>query len=163
MSVKNKNGTTLVELLVSILIASILILIIGVISEISLGSYNKLKKQGDIFADVTYGLKYMQKKVREATSLSSAVAASPWISSQVVINTGRFGIDQTTTSGVTTKNFAYLPTSGPREVIFSVNNSDTLNMSIDSIVTNKSVKMTISGKKDKIPFNLTTNILKRAQ
>ena len=72
---RSKNGVSLVELLVSIVVASILILTIGVLSDIPQKSYKKINSEQQIYNDISYGFKLMQNKVR-ASSILSITAVS---------------------------------------------------------------------------------------
>src|SRR5262245_40282490 len=90
---KNKNGLTIVELLVSILIASILILMIGAMSMIANRSFSKVRDQQSVYNDLSYGFKLLQFKVRAASSIAAGSQPAPWISGDhfQIGSTGVFG------------------------------------------------------------------------
>ena len=71
-----RSGVTLVELLVSLLIATVLVLTIGAISEISLKSYTKNRQRISTISDIYYGFKVVQKHIREAKTITQITSAS---------------------------------------------------------------------------------------
>jgi prepilin-type N-terminal cleavage/methylation domain-containing protein len=187
---RNKNGFTMVEILMAMLIIAILVLIIGILSEIASNTYNKLNKKQQIYNDISYGLKLMQQRVR--SSQSSVVKLTgkpnpPWVNGEeVTIDTaivngisqnGGFGLYQA--SGTTQRDFVYLPDKTDetkREAIFSVygccDASNDLNFTVTCSSSNPgnpndcslgvtAITVIISGIKEKIPFDMESTILKR--
>ena len=169
-----KNGFTLVEMLVSLIISSILILMVGVLSEIANGTYNKVKKEQEIYGDISYGIKLLQFKMRNSSSIAPGSQPAPWISGQhFLIGSGIFGLYQT--SG-TVVDLVY-DNGVNRETIFSVPQPGIIAVTIiDSATLNpittatKSIDLTISGeidvktaiaKTNRIKFNMQTTILRR--
>jgi len=67
-----KNGFSLVELQVSLLIASILILSIGMIAQVSTQKYNQYLDEARIYNDIAYGFKMIENRIRESQSLTIA-------------------------------------------------------------------------------------------
>ena len=157
-TLKNKNGTSLVELLVGILVSSILILTIGVLSETANRSYNKLYIQQQIYNDISYGLKMLQNKVRIGGTLVAGNKSAPWVSGQhFLIGSGAFGLYQT--SG-TVKDLVY-DNGVTRETLFSVPQPGTITLAFPVTLTSKSVTIQISGTKNNIPFDILATATRR--
>ena len=160
---RNEKGFSLVELLVSIIVAAILILTTGVLSSIANRSYYKFNSEQQIYNDISYGFKLMQNKVRSAASMSKITTKPnpPWVNGeQLVIGTAAFGLYQA--AGGTKRDFAYSANgTAETEAIFSVPDAN-LTLTIDSISA-KSVTITLSGKKDTIPFTIKNTIMRRSQ
>ncbi len=160
---RNKNGFSLVELLVSIVVASVLILTIGVLSSIANGSYNKINSEQQIYNDLSYGFKLMQNKVRASSTVSITAASGSWVSPRVSVSDGNFGIFRNTTS-LATREFSY-DNGTTREVILSVpdpnNSSAILDLTAVQTATSNAVTVTITGTKNNMPFNMQTTVTKR--
>ena len=156
---KNKNGFSLIELIVSIVIASILVLTVGVLSSTANRSYNALNNKQQIYNDLSYAFKLLQYKVRGSTSIAAGNKASPWIAGQhfLVGTNNTFGLYQT--SG-TVKDLVY-DVGGVRETIFSVPQPGTIALSFPVAITAASVTISVSGVKDNIPFTMKTTIFRR--
>ena len=165
---RNKNGFSLTELLVSIVVASILILTIGVLSSIANGSFNKISSEQQTYNDISYGFKLMQNRVRIASSMSKTTTKPnpPWVNSEeLVVDNVAFGLYQA--SGGTKRDFVYLADKNDetnRETIFTVpdaNLSWTLTCNPSSCSSPKSITLILTGKKDNIPFDMETTVMKR--
>ena len=180
---RNKKGITLVELLVSMIVASILILTVGVLSSTANRSFKKLTSKQQIYNDISYGFKLTQNKVRASSGIGKVLKpnGTPWRSDKLVIGISEFGIYRNGTS----RDFVFIPdlsSETTQEKILSVpdsNDSDSnLVMSINCdctraspttyncsnsscTVTPKSVTLVLTGTKDNIPFDMETTILKR--
>ena len=153
----NKNGFSLVEVLVSIVIASILILTIGIISSIANGTYNKLSKEQSIYNDISYAFKLMQNKIHMSSTLAVGSNPSPWITNQhFVVDGGTFGLYQTS---ATAKDLIYV-SGGTTETLLTVPQPGTITLSM-AITSGKYITITLSGKKDNIPFQMETAVLRR--
>ena len=161
---KNKNGFSLVELLISIVIASILILTVGVLSSIANSSFNKINNVQLIYNDISYGFKLLQNKVRTSPTISVTAVSGSWVSPRVTVDAGNFGIYRNTTNNPPTREFSY-DNGITREVILSVsdpNNSSTiLDLTATLSATLKATTVTITGIKNNIPFDIQTTIWKR--
>ncbi len=111
---KNNKGITLIELLISIIIASIIIFAAGGISKISLNAFYKELNKQQIHNDLSYGLKLIRHRFRNAQASSvlvNAPASSSWLNNaRLEIDKAAFGI--------------YLPNnSSAREFVFLRNKS----------------------------------------
>ena len=165
---KNINGFSLIELLIGILIAAILILTVGVLSSIAGSTFNKLNSEQQTHNDISYGLKLMQNRVRGAQSLVSKLSTKPnppWVNQEELIaDNAAFGIYQV--AGNAQKDFVYLADKtdeSKREIIFSSPDGNlgwTVNCNPNCTAAT-SVVVTISGTKNKVPFNMGTTILRR--
>ena len=84
---KNKNGFSLAELLVTILVSSILILAVGSISSMGMRSNRGYRNKGRLFNDIKYALRVTANETREAYRVTiNATAGSPWIGSQLILH-----------------------------------------------------------------------------
>jgi prepilin-type N-terminal cleavage/methylation domain-containing protein len=163
-NIKNKKAFSMVEMLVSIIVASILILAIGAISGVSTNVYSGLMREAQIYNDVTYGFKLMQNKVRSAQGISIKNQTGSWAGQYLEVGEQGFGLYTNTNS----RDFVYiekLTNLAKREVILSVPNpSPNLSISFTPTTTpTQSFKVTVSGTKNNIPFTLSTTILRRAK
>jgi prepilin-type N-terminal cleavage/methylation domain-containing protein len=108
----NKNGFSLAEMLISIVVASVLILMVGILATAAGTSFNRVNKQQQIFNDISYGFKLVQNKVRVSTGISKVAkpASTPWRSDKLVIGSAGFGIYRNTRNGgINYRDFAYIP------------------------------------------------------
>jgi len=169
-----KKGFSLVELLVSLVVASILILMVGVLSSIGNKEYSKVMNTESIYNDISYGFKLMENQVRSSTSMTIQTNPTnpPWESSRLLVKhkkivgavatfvQGAFGLYQA--SGSTTKALVYVPdTSIPNtfETILSISSTETLNLTLTP--NGNSVTVKLDGVKNNIPFAIANVILRR--
>src|SRR5690349_13746798 len=90
---KNIKGLSIIELLVSLVVSSIIILMVGVLSSIANRSFNKLNKEQSIYSDISHGFRLLQYKVRNAASLTAGTTLSPWVTNEYfLIDSAIFGI-----------------------------------------------------------------------
>ncbi|MBN1869047.1 MAG: prepilin-type N-terminal cleavage/methylation domain-containing protein [Candidatus Omnitrophica bacterium] len=165
-NIKSQRGVSLVELLIAMLIASILILSLWVVSRIAISSHAKYYRETQVYADISYGFKLMQRHVRESKGISVAAASGNWVGSRVVIrhsvgNNSAFGIYYNAVTN--TNDFVYVPdvtNETNREVITSVPVSETITL-LPTLGTG-SVTVQVHGEKGGIPFDMKTVILRRA-
>ena len=165
-----KNGFSLIELQVSILIASILVLTIGAISSISLKRYRNLQAEAKIYSDISYGFKLIRNRVRTSSSLSLLNAAGNWKSERLVIRkeaeTMAFGIYQSDEDGAPLE-FVFLQDASnenDREVIFTAKPSElSLIWSCDTAncLTAKYLTVTLNGEFENQPFNIASTVSRR--
>ena len=91
-------------------------------------------------------------------AMNLVTAGSPWIGQKLEVGNAAFGLYQTTNS----KDFVYLDSKSDetnREVILSVENSETINLNF--VVNGKTLTVSLDGTKSKVPFNFTTKITRR--
>lgn len=183
---KKNKGFTLVELLVCIVIVSIMILTIGVLSDIGNTGYNKASNTESIYNDISYAFKLIRNKVRssESMKINSTPANPPWISSQLLyrynvivggiptLTEGAFGLYQTNVNS--TKALVYVPDTSIAfncdsntncETILSVPSNQTLNLTFPGTATDvniNSVTIKLNGGKNKIKFDTVNSISRRS-
>ena len=157
---KNNNGFSLVELLVSIIIASILVLTVGVLSSVANSSFNRLNSEQQIYNDLSYGFKLLQYKVRGSSSIATGNRASPWISGKhFLIDGGAFGLYQ---SSSTETDLVY--DNGTQiEKILLVPQPGSVNLSFPVAITSQAVTVRVSGAKNNVSFDMQTTIARRNQ
>ena len=157
LTLKSSKGFSLTELLISLIITFILILTIGVISNIALASFNRLSSKQQTYNDISYAFKRIQFKVRNASFIATGNKASPWVSNEhFLIDGDTFGLYQTS---ATVRDLIY-DDGVTKEKILTVAQPGLINLALNNI-TSSSVTLTISGTKDKTDFNLQTTILRR--
>ena len=90
---RNKKGFTLIEILITLIVASILVLAMGAISHISLTSYKRLRDRASIMSDVMYAFKFIQNRVHAAHVVESQTVGTPWVGGfKLICNNSAFGI-----------------------------------------------------------------------
>ena len=158
MIMKNKNGSTLIELLIGLIAAAVLVLTIGVLSSMANSSFCKLNREQQIYNDISYGFKLLQRKVRGASLIAAGNKSAPWLNGQhFLIGSDAFGLYQTS---ATVTDLVY-DNGITKETIFSVPQPGTISLSFPVAITAQSVTISLSGVKDNIPFNMQTTITKR--
>lgn len=180
----NNKAFSMVELLVSIVVASIMILTIGILSSISNRTYHKLDKEQTLYNDISYGLKLIQNKVRSSITIPQiSPFGGSWASQQLVMTNydddPAKQVNFTSTFGLqingSNRNFVYIADYtnnawDKTEIILSLpNNND--NILTFTSGTNNSYKAEIkcpstpgntSNCKDKIDFDISTTITRRS-
>jgi prepilin-type N-terminal cleavage/methylation domain-containing protein len=63
---------TLAELLVTMIISAILVLMVGFLSQIAMGSHNQIRKEGDVYTDLFDGFNLLTYSVRNASTVGVA-------------------------------------------------------------------------------------------
>ncbi|HEY7710609.1 MAG TPA: prepilin-type N-terminal cleavage/methylation domain-containing protein [Candidatus Entotheonella sp.] len=97
----HQNAFTLVELLISMIVASILMLTIGVLSVIASSSFTRLNREQAIYNDIAYGIKLMQHRIRSAVGITPQSVGNPWLGRQIEVQyIDNNGALQTTLFGV---------------------------------------------------------------
>ena len=161
-----RKGFSLVELLIGIVIGAILVLTIGVLSSVSLGSYNRFSKESEVYNDIYYGFKLIQNRIHANKVSIVTNPGAPWKSDKIVITgtTERFGLYQPT--GSNSIELIRFPdateTLNNREIIFSIPiNSQWANPTLTVTPSGNTFAINLQGTKDNLPFNLSTTILMR--
>ena len=183
---KNNKAFSLTEMLVSMIIAAVMILTIGVISSISTSTYSSLSKEAQVYKDIAYGFKLMQNRMRSVQNYTIIPPAArptwassnpPWINLITLDNAA--GADMAfalyrTTSGTAKRMFVYVPDTEATincinrtncEVIFEVLDPNNSSANLDLTLSSGSNAVTaqISRTNADNPFDMTTTILKRAK
>ena len=169
---KNIKGFTLIEMQVSLVIASILVLAIGVVAGMSTRSYNKLQKEAQIFNDITYGFKLMENRVRRCR-LPLQIEhpdnlLTGWITGErLIVGNEAFGLFSE--KGGSTIDWVHLPDKNQesiRDIIMTFPThiepgevGQLLSMTCDA----QKVEVRLKGKKEGVPFNLAANIKRRVE
>jgi prepilin-type N-terminal cleavage/methylation domain-containing protein len=186
---RNNKGFSLVEMLVALIVAAIMILMIGVLSNIGQKEYKKVYEKQAIYNDISYGFKLIENRVRDSDSMTFSVATAPswggnppWIKSADDATTtptslgGRLIVRHTETSviesafclyqenGSTSKNLVYVPDiSAPTifDRILTVDTTtDTLNLTFRNS-SSSSITVRINGTKNNISFDISNVVLRR--
>jgi hypothetical protein len=153
----NKNAITLIELLIGLILASILFLSVGVLSEIANSSFNKLNKEQQVYNDISYGLKLVQNRLRGSLSpISAGSQPAPWISGKhFQFGNDTFGLYQS----IGSTDLIY--DDGTRkETILSVPPTGAVDLSFPAL-SDQSITIKITGSKNEIPFDIQTTVFRR--
>jgi len=154
----NKGAFTLVEMIVTLAIASLIVM--GIAAAINIGNsyYGKLSHETGIYNDVSYGLKMMQNRVHSAKFLSVNTAGSPWSGQRLEVGNELFGIY---VSGGN-QDLVRLPDKANpnnREIILSVPAGGSLTLSLTQ--NGKAVSIRVYGSKYHIPFDVSSTVTRR--
>lgn len=151
----------MVELLVCLVVASILVLTIGVLSDIAMGSHKKARTEAEIYHEIAYGFKLMQNRMHETGSISTVPAGGSWLSDRLVLGDEAFGLYQNTS----TRDWVHLPDkddTNNRSLIFSVKNSDPIPVLNFIFPSSNSVTINFSGQRDGTSFNMSSTVRRRS-
>ena len=144
--INRENGFTLTELVVGLFIGAVIILIIGVISSTSIGSYEKLRKEAEVYNDVYYGLNLIKRLVRNTPSNQAMNVTS----GKLTIGNFTFMKDNNSFNYTVGTNTNTIIGNVTGLVFLPVNSTD-----------NRFINITLKGEKDKVSFNLTTEVMRR--
>jgi hypothetical protein len=153
-------------MLVALIISALLALSLGVLSMISAGTGAKYKSEMEIYVDIAYGFKLMQKHVREMEIARDPLPpAGAWTGERLYIDNrsgkdGVFGLYQN--AAADSVDFVFVPDQddeSAREVLLSLPNPATVALNITR--SGNAYTVHIEGEKDAVPFDMSTVILKR--
>lgn len=161
---KKDNAFTLVEMMITLVITTFLIL--AIVTSVNIGNryYGKLCQETGIYNDIAYGLKLIANRVHTAQVFSISTGTSPWSGQCLVVGNEKFGVYN---SGASI-DFVYLPNKNDeskREVILSVALNESLNLNFTDAdyptLKGSAVKIKVSGTKYNIPFNFSETATRR--
>lgn len=153
-----RNAFTLIEMLVSLVVAAILILGVAAITNIGSSSYIKQRNEENIYNDLSYGFKLIQNRVHSAAGMGLVSASGSWIGDRLIVGNEVFGLYQT----ANTKDFVHLPDKADeniREIILSVPNTDTINLTLTQ--NGKEIIVRVDGKRAKTSFDMSITVSMR--
>jgi hypothetical protein len=151
-------GFTIVELIVGLVIGTILILIIAAMSNITLGSYERIRKEAQVYQDVFRGFELMKHSCRNLDHAVDPVM----VGNTITFGTRRFWING--------QDFVYTDPNGDHAIISGVNElafnffcgQDAAgNWIVPCIGASTIFHVTLSGVKDTVRFTLSTDITRR--
>jgi len=156
---KSEKGFTLVEMLVALLISSILILMVGVLSQVAFSSHDRIRTKADVYDDVFYGLSRLSFQARKASTITLKTWANPpWLPNMLVIDNSAFGLYRP--AGSLTTDFVFVPdinNTANREPILTGANPLTFTFSVSGkLVTVQE----LSGTKNSEGFSVSDFKLK---
>lgn len=139
----NYRAFTLTEFIIGLIVAAILILMVGVISQTANDSYNALNKEARVFGDLSYGLDLVEKSVRKAQTVSVDTLNKTLTTDNIIFqkNNSDFIYSDTT------DNSNHTIMSGVNILNFTPNG--------------RLINVTIEGEKDNEPFNITSSVTRR--
>jgi prepilin-type N-terminal cleavage/methylation domain-containing protein len=166
---EKSKGLTLAELIIALVISAVILLTIGVISQVGPGSYHKLESESGLYSDIIYGFDLMKNKARAARAVTIEAPRRNWRSDKLILtdvtgNSSAFGLYQPARSQ--NIDFVYLRDSTDetnRDVIFS--NPDPIGNPVTLILTpdaaGEYIDVRLSGTITNESFNLTSGIYMR--
>jgi len=149
---KNK-GFTLVELIIGMLVSSILMLVVGIISIAGHTSYEKLRKESEVYNDAYSGINLIQRSVHRAINLKIVEDGAD---STITADNFTFRVDGD--SLVCDVDIDSDGTVDRTDIIIS--GVEGLSFELGGSVDNL-VKITLTGTKDKVLFNVSASALRR--
>jgi hypothetical protein len=163
------QGLSLVELIVTLFVASVLILMVGVLSDIAFTSHEDLRKENQVFKDIYDGFDLLTYSVRNAATVYVDL-----VNNALTLEDIRL-LDGSLTNRTFKKDnadFKYIDSNGEHIIIQGVDSLNfdfRCNKDVDgNWVSNppcdsnsRVFHITLSGQKDKEPFNLFTDVTKR--
>jgi len=161
---KNNKAFTLIEMLISLVVAAILVLTCGVMASIGNANYVKVIREGQMHADIAYGFRLLENYVRESQNIKPPeTVGGAWVGARLVVDGGAFGLYQL--PGNPNIDFVHVPDISDetvRDVLISVPDPGMTFFPEYSITTN-SVEVELTGVKYKIPFAYATIIARRVE
>ena len=156
---RNNSGTTLIEMLVTLIVGGIMMLAIGSVSDIGKRSYQRLLTESSVYNDIAYGFKLIQNRIHKTRTISVETASTPWLGQKLIVGNEAFGVYYQTGSR---QDFVHLPdknNSSDRRVILSVLDTDILNATFS--ISGSVVTVNLSGSDGDVPFDISTMIKSR--
>ncbi len=160
---ERKKGLSLVELLVVIIISAILILMVGFLSQIAFSSHEEIRKEGDVYSDIFYGLSQISFSVRKASTVKIENDTYGCTGPVLVADKNAFclynGSDCLACKATEDiegpgTDFVYIEdTDNPNNKTAIICNAKTMSLKFTPII--KSVLIEIKGTKGKESFDLT--------
>jgi len=160
MKKESVKALTMVELLVALVISSILILMVGVLSNIALSSHKQLREAGDVYSDIFYGLSRMTFLARKASvlTLDNTWPNPPWVSNVLIVDNSGFGLYQPAGQKV---DFVFVPDKNDKTVTEPLlTQADTMTFTVSTPV-GKSVAVGIRGTKQNESFAVNNFVVMR--
>ena len=153
----DERGLTLTEVLVGLIIGSIVLLSIGVMSSTAIGSYERLRKESEVYADISYGFNLIKYAARNSSTANAT---------NTTLTCGNRTFQ---TQG---NDFVYQDSNGTHPIITGVSTPLDFkiycsqdaggNWELDKCSSSSTIfHVTLSGKKDKVAFNLYTDVMRR--
>lgn len=170
LRLKNK-ATSLIELVVALVISAVLLLMIGAVPSIGIGTgqkaYDDYRKETQVYNDIVYGLGLIKNRVRHAQDVVKVVTPSPswknWTGQILVVDDRAFGLY--IPAGHQNPDFLYSQVdpnndnSKPVIINTILDNIESANLSFDR--NGSEVTIRIWGSKDKENFDLTAKVTRR--
>ena len=149
---RRKEGVTIVELLVVLIVAAIMLLGVNAISRIGHRSHRKILEEASVYNDIAYAFKLMQSRVHRSKIQSNGT--------ELITGNEKFGV-YVHSGG---RDLMYYPNrydASVNHVIFSVPGTGTMNFNCDVNAVSGDVDIVLEGEKNDIPFDMSTQIRSR--
>jgi hypothetical protein len=160
MKKQSVKALTMVELLATLVISSVLILMVGYLSQVAFSSHQEIRKEGDLHSDIFYGLSRISFLARKAAVLTKDTAwpNPPWVSNMLIVDNSAFGLYQP--ADALKKDFVFVPDNNNRALMEPVlTQADTASFTFN--IDAKAADINIYGSKDKEDFSISNFIITR--
>jgi prepilin-type N-terminal cleavage/methylation domain-containing protein len=159
MKILSPKALTMVELLVALVISSVLILMVGAISNIAFSSHTQLKNENDVYSDLFYGLSRLTFLAHKASALTldNTWPTPPWGPNMLIVDNSAFGLYQPVGEKI---YFVFVPdktNQTVREPLLT--QADTMSFTITP--NGKSVTLQIQGTKNNESFTVSNFVVTR--
>ena len=149
----NVKGFTLTELVIALLVSGIILLTIGIISQISTDSYMRLRQEAEVYNEIYSSFDLVERSVRRENS--TIVVDNTTLDASILTADGltffRVPI------GNSTYNFTYSDSAENHTIL-----ANATNLTFNAALTNDAlVTFNLTGEKHKVPFNLTIDVTRR--
>lgn len=163
----NNRGFSLMEMEVSLVVAAILVLTIGVLSQISLQADTNKRRTAQIYYDLDYAVRMAQNKIRPSSSIQAAIGMTNWVGTPLMIDSGAIGLWDANAANGGKRQFIYMsqyfpdPLSGARDLLMEMPVVDSYNFlnfsyTFTGSAPYKQIQITISGERE-MANNVTGN------
>jgi len=140
------KGFTLTEVVIALLVSGIIILTIGIISQISTDSYMNLRREAELYNEIYSGFDLVERSVRRANATLALDTSANTLTT-----------DDRTFRAKGGRDFIYTDSAGDHIILANASNLTF----IPSLTNGTLVTVNLAGEKDKTPFNLTINVTRR--
>lgn len=155
----NTHGFTMMELLIGILISSILVLMVGAISSISLRSYERMRQEAEVFNDAFHALSLIKHAVRNSLVVSADQANNTLTADNLIFQVNSQDANNLIYTD-TTDNSNHTIVEGAGNLNFALTSPDARFININ-LSGEKLVPGYAEGNDKKVEFNLSTMVMRR--
>lgn len=161
-----KNGFTLVELMAGLFVGSIIVLTIGSASSIAIDSFERNRREAEVYNDIYFGFGLVEHAVRNSSSVK-VPSSGTLIADHLTFSLREIDdcqqpspLDCPTCKCI--YNFIYTDGSGTRPMLSGASSlSLNFDPTLDLTGKVKFIIITLAGVKDSVSFNFSNSIKQR--